>query len=95
MPAGRRASALSLSRWASITIAAASRSSGGDVAPGLGEQGGAGTLATLEGGKKTALAHLAVLDVLGQLRRRLGDPGAVAGGDQLDRLGLQRRSESM
>src|SRR5262249_51666459 len=40
-----------------------------DVVPDLGEQGGAGALAALEPGEQAALAHLAVLDVLGQLRR--------------------------
>jgi hypothetical protein len=35
-------------------------------------------------------SHLAVLDVLGQLRRRIGYPGAVAGTDQLDRLSLEQ-----
>ncbi len=71
-----------------MTIAAASAQLRRDVAPGLGEQGRAGALAAVEGGEQAALAHLAVLDVLGQLRRRVGDPGAVAGADQLDRLGL-------
>ena len=36
-----------------------------------------------------------MLDVFGELGLGLGDPGAVAGGDQLDLLLLQERSESM
>ena len=88
--AGRRPSASSFCRWASITIAASGAQLGGDVVPGLGEQGRAGALAALEGGEQAPLAHLAVLDVLGELRGRVGDPGAVAGADQLDRLGLEQ-----
>ena len=95
MPAGRRPSASSFVEVGLHHHRRRRPQLGGDVVPGLGEQGVAGALAALEGGEQAALAHLAVLDVLGQLRRRVGDPGAVAGADQLDRLGLQRRSESM
>ena len=73
-----------------MTSAAAGRSSVGDVVPDLGQQRLLRALAALQGGEQAALAHLAVLDVLGQLRRRVGDPGAVAGTDQLDRLGLEQ-----
>ncbi len=61
---------------------------GWNVLPGLGEQGGLRALAALEGREQATLPHLPVLDVLGQLRRRVLDPGPVAGADQLDRLGL-------
>ena len=87
--AGSRPSA-SFCRWASITIAAAGRSSAGTSSQASASSASAGALAALEGGEQAALAHLAVLDVLGQLRGRVGDPGPVAGADQLDRLGLQQ-----
>jgi uncharacterized delta-60 repeat protein len=61
-----------------------------DVVPGLGEEGGAGALAALEGGEQATLAHLAVLDVLGELDGGVSDPGTVAGRHQLDLLALEQ-----
>ena len=65
-----------------------------DVAQASASSAALGALAALEGGEQAALAHLAVLDVLGQLRRRVLDPGPVARADQLERLGLQQRAAS-
>jgi len=67
---------------------------GGHVAPGLGQQRFLGALAALEGGEQAALAHLAVLDVLGQLRRRSVTQGRAPGRSARS-AAWSRRSESM
>ncbi len=92
---GSRPSASSFARWASITIAAAAVQLGRDVVPGLGQQRPLRALAALQRREQPALAHLAVLDVLGQLRLRVLDPGPVPGADQLDPLLPQPASEPM
>ena len=70
-------------RCASITWRGRREQLRGDVVPDLGEEGVAGALAAIEGGEEAALAHLAVLDVLGEFGGGVGDPGPVAGADQL------------
>ncbi len=62
---------------------------GGDIAPDRRQQDRARALALGDRGDEAALAHQAVLDVFGQLRRRVGDPGAVPRGDQVEVLRLQ------
>ena len=59
-------------------IAAAGRSSSGHVVPGRLQQPRPRALAGFERGRQLALAVEAMLDVLVDLGRRVGDPGSVA-----------------
>ena len=80
---GRRPSASSFSRWASITRAAAGPQTRPGRRPRRARAAVPRSLAVGERGEQLALALEAVLEVLRDLRPRVGHVGAVAGAEHV------------